>query len=672
MPRSNSRRWPSRRLSRGLSRRPSRQPGRQPGRRPGLAPASLLATLILCGGVAAAGTAAGTALAAPVSPAAGSAAPHSSTFVVGNTATVDGMNPYVGLTSADFEVYGLVYDNLMDYGQTNYAPAPRLATSWSVSKDQLTWTYHIRHGVRWSDGVPLTAADVAYTFWRDTIPGSTEFSDSSSYVANIVHSSVKATGKYTVQMRVTKPTPTMDLLIVPVIPKHIWEHISEKQLTSFPNSHPVGSGPFIVTSFKINQSVSLKVNPNYWGGRPGISKLIFEGFTNPSAEAIALKNGSIDFAENLTASLFESLRGQPGITLDNAPSGNWDELAFNNGAATVSGKPIGNGNPVLKDPKVRLAISWALNRQQLARRVFLGNAEPATSIIPPIYPQYHYQPPASATYGYDPEKAGEILTEDGWKMGPGGIRVKDGKQLKLRLYFGSDSPTYTADAPYVKDWLTAIGIGVTVTGMNENTETQDIGNGNYDMFIWGWGVEPNPDFQLSVFTCAQRSAGSPPNYTPGWSDSFFCDKHYDQLYADQKLADGTAREKIVKQMQAILYAAEPYALLYYYNDLQAFRSDLFTGYAPQPDKADGLMLYQEVSWWSYRCLRPAGTSPSLTDRNIGCQHEIGAPLRTGAAPAGSSVSGGMIGGIAAAVVVLGAGGLLLMRRRSAAAADERE
>lgn len=638
----------------------------------GSLPTRLLAAAILFGGVAAPASMLGGPAAQAAAVRADASAVHGpSTFVVGDTDAVDGMNPYVGLTSIDFEVYGLVYDNLMDYGQTNYAPSPRLATSWSVSKNQLVWTYHIRHGVKWSDGVPLTAADVAYTFWRDTIPGSTEEADDSSYVANIVHNSVKAIGKYTVQMTVTKPTPNMDLLIVPILPKHIWEHVSEKQVSNFPNTNPVGSGPFIVTNFKINQSVTLKANPTYWGGKPGISKLVFQNFTNPSAEAIALKNGSIDFAENLTAALFNSLKGSKGITLNNAPSGNWDELAFNTGAATVSGKPIGNGNPALRDPVVRRAISYALDRQQLVQHVFLGYAEPATSIIPPIYPQYHYNPPGSGLYNYDPKKAEAMLTADGWKMGPNGIRVKNGKQLNLRLYYGSSSPTYTQDAPYVKSWLNAIGIGVTVTGMSESTETQDIGNGDYDTFIWGWGVEPNPDFQLSVFTCGQRSAGSPPNYTPGWSDSFFCDKQYDNLYAQQKLVGGAARQNIVKQMQQLLYADEPYALLYYYNDTQAYRSDLFTGFAPQPDAKNGLMLFQEVSWWSYRCLRPAGTSPSLTDHNIGCQHEIGAPALA-AASASSFLSGGMIGGIAVVVVILLAGGFFLARRRSVATADERE
>jgi peptide/nickel transport system substrate-binding protein len=614
------------------------------------------------------------ALAASAAPASSSpAAARSSTFIVGVTGGgVDGLNPFVGLTSLDFEVYGLVYDNLMDYGQTNYQPSPRLATSWSVSKNQLVWTYHIRHGVKWSDGTPLTAADVAYTFWRDTIPNSTEFADNSAYVANIVHNSVKATGKYTVQMRVSKPTPNMDLLIVPILPKHIWEHVSEKDVTTFANTNPVGTGAFRVTNFTLNQSVTLQANPHYWGGRPGIGKLIFQNFTNPSAEAIALKNGSIDFAEGLTSSLYNSLRGVRGVTLNNAPSGNFDELSFNNGAATVSGKKIGNGNPALLDVNVRHAITDAINQNELVKRVLLGYGQSATSVIPPIYPQYHYTPPAGTAYTYDPKKAEQILTADGWKMGPGGIRVKNGKQLNLRLFYPSASPTYEQDAPFIKGWLNAVGIGVTVSAMSENTLTQVIGNGDYDMFIWGWGVEPNPDFQLSVFTCAQRSSGSPPNYTPGWSDNFFCSKKYDQLYAEQKVVGGAARAKVVQEMQQMLYTQDPYSVLYYYNDTQAYRSDLFTGFAPQPDKSNGLLLFQEVSWWSYRCMRPVGTSPSLTDHNIGCQHETGMTTSQAGPAGGSGINGGLIGGIAAVIVVLAGAGWLLARRRSVATADERE
>ncbi|HEX7993545.1 MAG TPA: hypothetical protein VF506_06450, partial [Streptosporangiaceae bacterium] len=124
----------------------------------------------------------------------------------------------------------------------------------------------------------------------------------------------------------------------------------------------------------------------------------------------------------------------------------------------------------------------------------------------------------------------------------------------------------------------------------------------------------------------------------------------------------------VRQMQKMLYDNAPYDVLYYPNDTQAYRSDKFTGFAPSPDKPNGLYLFQDLAVWSYRCIRPAGSSPSLTEHNIGCEHEIGAV----SAPASSGVNGGMIGGIAAAVVVIGAGAWLVTRRRKAATADERE
>ncbi len=624
------------------------------------------ACLALCGGLAAASPAIAATAAPSARLAAAAQNPGSTTFVVGSTDAVDTLNPFLGFTSQDYEVYQILYDTLTAYGQLDYSGTPRLATSWSHSKNGLVWTYHIRHGVKWSDGVPLTAADVAYTIQRNIVPGSTEFADNEAYVGEI--KSAKATGKYTVVMTVKHYTPVMNRLELPILPEHIWKHISEKQLGSFKNLNPVGTGPFRVSSFSSNQTITLKANPHYWGGKPGIKTLVFQRFDNPTAMKLAIANGTIDFAEGLTPALWQSLKTTPGVKLINAEAGNFDELSFNNGAATVSGKRIGNGNPALLDVNVRHAISYALNTQELVKKVLLNTGIVGTSIIPPIYQQFHYTPPASATYHFDPNKAEQILNADGWKMGPNGIRVKNGKQLSLRLFVRNQSPTQTQDAPYIKGWLNAIGIKITTTAMSDSQLTADIGNGQYDMFMWGWGVEPNPDFQLSVFTCGQRSYGSGPNYTPGWSDSFYCNPAYDKLYHQQQALDGEARAKVVIQMQKMLYDDDPYNVLYYPNDTQAYRSDKFTGFAPSPNKPNGLYLYQELESWSYYCIRPANSSPSLTDKNIGCEHELGAV----SAPVAAGVNGGLIGGIVAAVVVVGAGAWLFTRRRKTATADERE
>ncbi|HTU32160.1 MAG TPA: ABC transporter substrate-binding protein [Solirubrobacteraceae bacterium] len=594
------------------------------------------------------------------------------TFVVGNTTAVDTLNPFLGYTNTDYEAYGLIWDNLMDYNQQPpYQGTPRLATSWSVSKNKLVWTYHIRHGVRWSDGVPLTAADVAYTFKRNIVPGSTEFNDNSSYVQNITK--VRQTGPYTVQMTVSKPTPGMSQLEVPILPKHIWEHIPEKKVSSYNPSTAVGSGPFIVTSFVPNQSITLKRNPHYWGGEPGIKKVVFEPFANPSAEAFALENGSIDFAEGLTNQLYVSLKHKPGVTVVPGASDSFDELAFNTGAATIKNLKIGNGNPALKDVKVRQALSWAMDTPQLVRKVFLGYASPGTSVIPTMYTGLTYHPPANIAYHYDPVRADQLLTAAGWKMGPGGVRVKDGKQLSLRLFIRSESPQNEQDAPYIKAWLQDVGVKVDERLMSDSQLTNAITNGDYDLFVWGWGVEPNPDFQLSVFTCGQRSYGKPGNLTAGWSDSYYCNKHYDAMFDREQILAGTAKQRLVQTMQRQLYVQAPYRVLYSYNDVQAYRSDLFTGYAPMP-YPNGLYLFQPEAWWSYRCIRPVGTSPSLTDHNLGCAHTVnptGTQLRQGGVTT-SPLSGTAVVVILALVLVGGFGVWFVYERYDAATAARRE
>ncbi len=605
----------------------------------------------------------------------------SSTFIVGNDVTVDTLNPYVGLTAADYEAYGLMWDYLMDYAQTSdFRGTPRLATSWSVAKDNLTWTYHLRHGVHWSDGVPFTAADVVYTFQRDTVPASQEANLTGNSVQFIDPKSIKQLDSYTVQMKVTQPDPEMARLTVPIVPKHIWVHIPEKQVSSYNPSTVVGTGPFVVSSFVPNQSITLKANPHYWGGAPGIKQVIFQPFANPSAEAFALQNGTIDFAENLTNQLWVSLKGKPGITRVPGMPDNFEELAFNTGAATVDNKPIGDGNPALKDVKVRQAISWAVDPTVLIRKVFLGYASVGTSMIPPMYPNYFFKPPASIAYHYDPAKAAQILNAAGWKMGPGGVRVKNGKQLSLRLFIRSQSASNEQDGPYIKAWLEAIGIKVTERLVSDSQLTNAITNGNYDLFVWAWGVEPDPNFQLSTMTCGQRTFGKPGNLTAGWSDSYYCNKRYDQMYNQEQSLDGAARQRVIQAMQRQIYIDSPYRVLYFYYDVQAYRSDLFTGFAPQPANLSpgavptGLLLFQPTAWWSYRCIRPVGTSPSLTDHNIGCQHTI-TPTKAqllAAGITGSPLSGGAIVLILGLLVIGGVLVWLLVERHDAANADDRE
>jgi peptide/nickel transport system substrate-binding protein len=591
------------------------------------------------------------ALAASSSPAPSSSTASASTLTVGISQDVDSLNPFVGILASSYEIYQLAYDTLTDYSPDNFTPKPGLASSWKTSPDGLTWTFTIRSGVKWSDGVPLTAHDVAYTFNR-VMHGSYEQTNFGNYVANL--KTVTAPNNTTVVMVTKHPDPSMLALAVYILPEHIWKHVSEKQVGTFTNSAMVGSGPFIMQQRQTGQFIRMKANPNYWAGAPHITGLVFRVFNNNDAMVQALRKGEIDFADDLQASLYKSLNGAPNIKQVPAVYSGFDEIGMNTGAATAGGQPIGNGNPALKDVRVRQAINYAINRPLLVSRVLDGYGQPGSSIIPPIYAAQHYTPTTDAM-NYDPAKANQILDAAGYKKDSHGIRVnpKTHQEVSLRLYARSDSQTSQQSVQFVQNFLQAIGLKITVKVLSEDNLDQIIGNGEYDLFEFGWVVEPDPDYQLSTMTCAQRSTKSGNSYTAGLSDSFYCNPAYDALYNQQKTEiNPTQRYATVKAAEKMAYDAAGYAVTYYYDDLEAYRSDRFTGWVHQP-AGNGALLFQ-YGTWSYRNIRPV-TSAS-----------------------GGSGSGSSSGGSGSTVIVLvviivlvvaGAGFFALRRRRTA---DERE
>lgn len=591
-------------------------------------------------------------------PAASSAGP---VFTVGLTNDVDSMNPFVGIVATSFEVWGMIYDTLTGYGQKDYSPVPGLATSWSTSPDGLTWTFHLRSGVKWSDGVPLTAHDAAYTFNR-IMKNSFEQTNYGNYVANMT--SVTAPDDTTLIIKTSKPSPIMLHLAVPILPEHIWSKIDEKAVQTFPNNKDVvGSGPFTFIQWQVGQFIRLKANPDYWGGAPKVGEVDFRIFKNDDAMVQALRKGEIDFIDNLSANLYDSLKGAQGITLVDAKYAGFEEVGMNNGAATDTGTPIGNGNPALKNVLVRKAINYAIDRQTLVDKVIRGYGSVGTSVIPPIYADQHYQP-TTDLMGYDPTKAKALLDQAGYKMGPSGVRVgPDGKPLTLRFFARQESQDSQQVAQFVKGWLKDVGINVVITVMAENRLTDVIGNGEYDLFEWGWVVEPDPDFQLSVFTCGQRSTKDGSTITAGLSDSFFCDPTYDKLYAEQQVTvDPAQRDAIVKSAEKVVYDKAAYALTYYYDDLEAYRSDRWTNLQPQPDPGGSLIF--QYGTYTYRNVEPVSVAQASASATPGSTGVASAPTSR----SGSSATAVLLGVLA--VLVLGGGAFALIRRRGSA--DDRE
>ena len=406
----------------------------------------------------------------------------------------------------------------------------------------------------------------------------------------------------------------MERLAVYILPEHIWKDIDEKEVQSFKNegteAEPtVGAGPFVMVERQVGQFIRLKANDTFFGGRPAVDEVVFRIYGNADALGQALKKGEIDFADSMEANVWESLEGEPGITKVSATYSGFNQLAFNTGAALDDGTPIGDGSPLLKDVKLRQALGWAIDRQALVDRVLGGSGSTGSTIIPPIYSTLHLDPANPVTY--DPEKAKQLLDAAGYTAGADGIRQDaEGNRLSFRLFARSDSDNSVKSVEFIKGYLAAVGVETEVKAVSSDALTEIIGQGNFDMFEWGWVVEPDPNYQLSTFTCANRSYKDGDSILANLSDSFYCDEAYDALFDQQGAeTDAAKRADLVKQMQQKLYDDAPYIITYYYDNLEAYRSDRFTGFVPQP-AGTGSLLFQ-YGTWSYENVKPVSDeSPS--------------------------------------------------------------
>ena len=599
---------------------------------------------------------------------AGAAADDPVTFVVALTNEVDSFNPFLGIEAESYEMWALTYDYLIGYSMKDMSPEPALATKWDTSDDGLTWTFTVREGVKWSDGQPLTAADVAYTFNR-VLDGGPEASTWGSYLVGV--ESVEAPDDTTVVLTLKKPNAVLPLLPIPIVPEHIWKDVSEKEIKSYGNeptdSQPVvGSGPFrLVEGTAGGSTYRFEANPDYWNGAPHVDQVVYRVYKSEDPAVQALIKGEVDFVEGISALQVQSLEGKEGITAHNGDSPGFDEIAFNTGSVDVdTGEPIGDPNPAVMDPKFRFALNFAVDREQLVRTVYQGGGKTGTTIIPPAYPGYQLQLDDDA-FAFDLDKAAELLDEAGYTVGADGKRTlpNGGPIGTLRLAARSDSPTSLDVMQYFQEWLADLHIDAKVETYESSKLTDVILEGDFDTFEWGWYVEPDPDSILSYLTCGQRG---------NWSDSWYCNQEYDDLYQQQHVEmDDQARAEIVKHMQEILYRDAPYLVTAYSSIGEAFRSDRFACFQPQPDPG-GIWLIQYGAQ-NYLNLRPAADAGDCD----GLEDAVG--VATGSGGSGGSSGGGsddglstgaMIGlGLAAGLAVVG-GGFVLMRRRTTV--DERE
>jgi len=370
---------------------------------------------------------------------------------VGTVQDLDSLNPYATILVVGYEAFQLTYNLLVDFGP-NLEPVPGYADKWVRAADGKSWTFHIREGMKWSDGKPATAQDACFS-WGLALAA---IADETNIGEGYLDPGLKDAGvtKLECPNDTTMIAYTEDAserifqVYLPIIPKHVWGTNDYKAMGDAKFEAPlVGTGPYTAAEWQTSQFARFVRNPNYWGARGAADEIVIQFFKSEDTMVQALKAGEIDYARAPNAEQLKALQAVTGMKTVVGAANGWTQLAFN-GYGASTGKTIPGGGPSTKallDPAFRDALGYAIDKQVLVDRVLGGFGDPGTTTIPPVIGKWHVEPTAPRTFGI--ELAKQKLDAAGYKLDADGRRLdKEGKPISLRLLFPDTNAYYAKSA----------------------------------------------------------------------------------------------------------------------------------------------------------------------------------------------------------------------------------
>jgi peptide/nickel transport system substrate-binding protein len=616
---------------------------------------------------------------------------------VGTIENLRSLNPYQSAYFPDYETFELNFQLLVDFGP-QLQPIPAFADSWERAADGKSWKFHIPAGMKWSDGTPATSADACFSYGLNVDAIANDTGVGNDYITPSLEDArvtkVECPDAETMILTTDDGTTKILKTYIPILPKHIYgtktyETIGDDALFKAPM---VGTGQYQVVEYVPDQTVHLKRNPNYFLKQKGFAdEIIIQIFKNADTMVQALKNGDIDYARAIPVEQFDRLKTEPNIVTVAGKSNGWVELGFNS-YGTGTGKTIPKGGPstkALQDQKFRDALGYAIDKPELLDRIINGYGDVATTNVPPVLfnteakPPFQWHTEPTNPRAFDIDVAKQKLDAAGYLLNDKGQRLdKEHKVLSLKLVMPDSSPTYPQIAQFIEAWYSLLGIKVTSSVVETNTlydvmlpPEADYDNNHYtadyDLFVWSWYGGPDPNVLLQITLCDQIGTSS---------DSNYCNPEYDKLYKAQNLAtDDQTRKGIIDQIQNMFYDEAPYHLIYYDDELDAYRTDRFAGWQNQPtDTGVPLFAYSVID---YSFLTDAKAPPTPAPSQAVAAPSSGTSAAPSNAAPAPSPSGGTGDGNAAgsqsnttlllvggALVVVGvvAAAIIARRRRSAA------
>jgi peptide/nickel transport system substrate-binding protein len=446
------------------------------------------------------------------------------TLVIANAVKVDTLDPEANSVNESIWLDQNLYSRLLQPNATGTGLLPDLASSWTIAPNGLTYTFHLRPLAKFSNGSPVTAGDVVYSITR-----SRAFAGGWGFLLTAVKT-ISAPDAHTVVITLSEPHAPLLADLAMYAYSVVPEGLVKAQGAAF-FQHPVGSGPFMVTSFSPDSEVDLSANPYFYGTKPKIKKVRIVIVPNDNTRVLMLESKKADVIENPPGNLVSQIDKTPGLSVQLFPSTRVDFVQLDEHF-----KPF-------KSMLVRQAINYAINRNAIVKLAYQGHAVAGASFLP--YKMQYYDSSISP-YPYDPAKAKQLLAQAGYPHG-----------FSAFLITVSGDVAGQAEAIVLKSELAAVGINLSIQSYELLTayNKEDGGHSEFGERYWTNDII-DPD-EVATFGADCQGGASAFN-------SYWCSKQANSLVTQARAELNSAtRQQLYDQIQQIVYQQSPFVVIDY-------------------------------------------------------------------------------------------------------------
>jgi peptide/nickel transport system substrate-binding protein len=493
--------------------------------------------------------------------------PQNDRIVVAIQADAGSLNPLFAFSFQEVNITELLYLSLVQHEWNDSAgdvkTYPLAAKNWTWNKDSTTVTVFLRDDINWRDGQKLTAEDVIFSFdvYSDPDVQSRLFGTFNRFYLEKdqhvdLNKSFESDNPFIIKIHFkAHSNPGLFDIDLPILPKHVFSHFDRKKFAQLEKGvDSVTCGPFYLYKWNPTQSIILRADEKSVLYRSGtVIELIFKVVPDYNSRITQLKNGEIDLMENVKADQVNDLKTLKNINIESVKGREYDYAGWN------------NKNVLFSNPKVRNALTYAINREEILSEYLGNNGDLAVGPVAPIFKDSYNH--SLKPFEFNPGKAKELLADEGWKdLNKDGIIEKNGAQFSFILNYAGGNPRREFAATVIKNNLKAIGIEVKTESLEPGVFIEKMFSHKLDAWLAGWSVPIPLDLKPYWFSDLTLASFNLTGYKNTAVDEL--------LEKIDKSQAGTNKNLLYKQLQEILYEDNPVTFLYWIDNIVAFNNRL--------------------------------------------------------------------------------------------------